>query len=99
VERARQRETIKRGGGRQQVDLDVDETGTRSDEEVLALNEALENLKTHDPEGHQLVMLRYFGGLGHQEAAAAMGIGRRQADRLWAIARVWLHEQIHGNEH
>ena len=98
VEKARQRETVKRGGGRKRVELDVDEAVAQCDGELLALNQALEDLKTHDPQGHQLVLLRHFGGLGHQEAAAAMGIGRRQADRLWAVARVWLHEQVLGEE-
>lgn len=96
VERARQKKSLKRGGDCTRLDVNVDLVNdtSREDEELLALDEALESLKENDPQCHQLVMLRYFGGLGHQEAAKAMGISRRAADRMWAIARVWLHEQI-----
>ena len=96
VERARQKKTLKRGGDHQRFDVNLDQVNhaTREDEELLALDEALQGLKSNDPQCHQLVMLRYFGGLGHQEAAESMGISRRAADRMWAIARVWLHEQI-----
>jgi len=77
------------------LDLQLnDVAGSEANNELLALYEALQLLKTHDAQAHQLVMLRYFGGLGHQEAATAMGIGRRAADRMWAVARVWLHDQV-----
>ena len=99
VERARKRRAGKRGGSRHRLDLDLERIGGASsdrEDELLALNEALEMLSQHDPQAHQLVMLRYFGGLGHGEAAAAIGIGRREADRLWAIARVWLLREVRG---
>jgi DNA-directed RNA polymerase specialized sigma24 family protein len=43
-----------------------------------------------------LVKLRYFVGLSHQDAAEALGIGRRAADRLWALARAWLYQRLSG---
>jgi len=51
-------------------------------------------LERHDEQAARLVKLRYFAGMGHQEAADALGIGRRAADRLWALARAWLFQRI-----
>jgi DNA-directed RNA polymerase specialized sigma24 family protein len=64
------------------------------DGEVVAVDQALEELQRHDPEAAELVKLRFFVGLSHQEAAQAMGISRRQADRLWVLARTWLYRKI-----
>jgi DNA-directed RNA polymerase specialized sigma24 family protein len=61
---------------------------------LLALDDALDELERHDSQAAALVKLRYFAGLGHQEAAEALGIGRRAADRLWALARAWLYQRL-----
>jgi RNA polymerase sigma factor (TIGR02999 family) len=95
VERARHKTTRKRGGKGQRIDLDqVDVAAPERSEDLLALDEALTELEQHDPQGAQLVKLRYFAGLSHQEAAAALGLGRRTADRVWALARTWLFQRI-----
>ena len=95
IERARHRVSIKAGGGQHRLDLaHVDVADECDDEELLALNDALVELEGHDPQAAQLVKLRYFGGLTHQEAAQALGITRRAADRLWALARAWLYRKI-----
>src|SRR5947209_573696 len=60
----------------------------------LALDEALSELERHDEPAARLVKLRYFAGLSHQEAAAAMDISRGAADRLWALARAWLYRRL-----
>ena len=95
VERARRKGMAKYGGGRVEIDLDeaLAVVDHRADE-VVALDEALEELGRHDPEAAELVKLRFFAGLAHQDAAQALGIGRRQADRLWALARAWLYREI-----
>ena len=49
-----------------------------------------------DPEAAELVQLRYFGGLSIPDAARALGISPRSADRLWAYARAWLHAKVQG---
>jgi RNA polymerase sigma factor (TIGR02999 family) len=95
VERARSKAARKRGGHARRLDLAqlplaVDERS----EELLALDEALAELEKHDAQAAQIVKLRYFGGLGHQEAAKVLGLGRRAADRLWALARAWLYHRI-----
>ncbi|MFH1265498.1 MAG: ECF-type sigma factor, partial [Planctomycetota bacterium] len=62
--------------------------------DLLALDEALTELEKHDSQAAQLVKLRFFAGLTHQEAAGSMGLTRRVADRLWRVARAWLFHQV-----
>src|SRR5262249_27241474 len=95
VERARQKASVKCGGRLRRQDVDQLSVASedRSDE-LLALDEALGELEQHEPQAAALVKLRYFGGLGHQQAAEALGIGRRAADRLFALARAWLYRRI-----
>ena len=97
IDRARQKATAKHGGQRRRLDLDhlsIDDGAAQTNEELLALDEALTELERHDPQAAQLVKLRYFAGLKHQDAAEAMGIGRRAADRMWALARAWLFQRL-----
>jgi RNA polymerase sigma factor (TIGR02999 family) len=95
VERARRKQTRKRGGHVQRIDLDdLAAACEERSEELLALDQALTELEQHDSQAAQLVKLRYFAGLTHQQAAEALGIGRRAADRVWALARAWLYQQI-----
>jgi len=96
VEAARRRATAKRGGGRERVALDGLSVPANDVDpaDLLTLDEALEELGRHDPQAAALVKLRYFAGLSHQESAAALGIGRRTADRLWAVARAWLYDRV-----
>ena len=95
VERARRKAGPKRGGHLRRVDLEEHgEPAAATDRRLVALDEALSELERHDPQAATLVKLRYFAGLQHQDAARALGIGRRAADRLWAFARAWLFEQI-----
>jgi RNA polymerase sigma factor (TIGR02999 family) len=99
IDRARDRERLKRGGGGQRVDLDLgvlpDET---PDEDLLALDEALQRLEQDDPISVNLVKLRFFAGLGQGEAAEALGLPRRTADRHWAFARAWLYDRLRRDE-
>jgi RNA polymerase sigma factor (TIGR02999 family) len=95
VESARRKSTAKRGGKLRRIDveqLSVADGGREA--ELLALDDALAELERHDPQAAALVKLRYFAGLSHREAAEALGIGRRAADRLWALARAWLYERL-----
>ena len=95
VERARRRATIRHGGELRRLELSddmiIDDQRTG---ELLALDEALAELECHDAEAAQVVKLRYFVGLSHQEAADAMNVTRRVADRLWVVARAWLFKQL-----
>jgi len=96
VENARRKKSFNQGGHLKRVDLDeawsLDE---KSPAELLAVNEALDGLAREDPIKAELVKLRCFAGLSHQEAAEALGISRSTADRYWAYAKVHLYCEIY----
>ncbi|MBS0263756.1 MAG: sigma-70 family RNA polymerase sigma factor [Planctomycetes bacterium] len=97
VESARRRRRLKRGGDLQQVELsEVPEISTEIHEDLVALDAALERLQKVDPAAVQLVQLRYFAGLPIPEIATVLGISPRTADRQWAFARAWLHQELTG---
>ena len=99
VENARRKRRLKRGGALQQAELaDVPVFVSEIHEDLIALDEALDRLKAIDAEAVQLVHLRYFVGLSIPDAAKLMGIAPRTADRIWAFARAWLHQEIAGAE-
>jgi RNA polymerase sigma factor (TIGR02999 family) len=95
VENARRKKRLRHGGGGPKLDLEgVDLAESAPAEDLLALDEALELLARKDPTAAQLVKLRYFAGLTMAEAAAALGISLRTAERNWTYARTWLHRAI-----
>jgi RNA polymerase sigma factor (TIGR02999 family) len=95
VDRARGKASLKAGGTLRRLDIDDVPADVEGRPDLsLALDEALSELERHDQTAAQLVKLRYFAGMGHQEAADALGIGRRAADRLWALARAWLFQRL-----
>ncbi|MBL8821680.1 MAG: sigma-70 family RNA polymerase sigma factor [Planctomycetia bacterium] len=95
VNRARDKNRLKRGGQRQRVDLDhVELALDTSDEQLLELDEALIQLETVDPDAARLVKLRFFAGLTLKDAAASLGIPQRNAERQWAYARAWLYARL-----
>jgi RNA polymerase sigma factor (TIGR02999 family) len=95
VENARRKASVKRGGGQQRVAFDQAlPVAEELPERVLALDEALRDFEQRDDLAARLVKLRYFAGLTHQQAAELLGITRRAADRLWSLARAWLHQRL-----
>jgi RNA polymerase sigma factor (TIGR02999 family) len=98
VERARRRQALRHGGGRQQLDLsEIDPAAPRLSEDVLALNDALAKLEAKDRLKAELVKLRYFAGLTMDEAAQSLDISPATAHRYWSFARAWLHREIIGS--
>ena len=98
VESARRKMRKKRGGERVRVDLDAVAPATSPlGDNLLDLDEALTRLAEADPTAAELVKLRYFAGLSIPQAAEALGIGARSADRLWAYARAWLRDALSGS--
>jgi RNA polymerase sigma factor (TIGR02999 family) len=95
VNRARDKGRLKRGGDRKRVDLQhLCDPETADDQDLINLNEALDRLALEHPECAELVKLRFFAGMPLGEAAAALGIARRTADRQWAFAKAWLFEAL-----
>jgi RNA polymerase sigma factor (TIGR02999 family) len=95
IESARRKQTLQRGGNWQRAELDESAIVLeRPADEVLELDAALERLGGKDKQAADLVKLRYFVGLTLPEAAEALKISPRTADRLWAYARSWLREDL-----
>jgi RNA polymerase sigma factor (TIGR02999 family) len=95
LNRARDKKRLKRGGDHRRIDLDQIQNSLETDDEnLVALNEALEVLKTEDPLCAQIVMLRFFAGLTLCETAKALGLSQRTAERQWAYARAWLYHEL-----
>jgi RNA polymerase sigma factor (TIGR02999 family) len=94
VENARRKKSIKRGGHLRRVELDEEFTRHTSPDQLLALDDALAKLAREDPVKAELVKLRCFAGLSHQEAAQALGISRPTADRYWVYAKTRLYCEL-----
>lgn len=98
VENARRKGRIKHGGDLVRLDVDqIPIAAPEIHEDLVALDEALDRLKSIDAQAVDLVHLRYFVGLSAAEAAQMMEISARTADRLWAFARAWLRCEITGS--
>jgi RNA polymerase sigma factor (TIGR02999 family) len=99
VESARRKATAKRGAEGKRVDLDLEHFASPDrPEDLLALDEALDQLAATDRQVAELVKLRYFTGLTIPEAAEALGVSPRTADAWWAFARAWLLAKIQGEQ-
>jgi RNA polymerase sigma factor (TIGR02999 family) len=95
VDNARRKQAQKRGGDWKRQPLEV-VAAPQPDDDLLALDEALEKLAANDPQKARLVELRYFAGLTNDEAAEVLGISPTTADRHWAYARAWLQAEVRG---
>jgi RNA polymerase sigma factor (TIGR02999 family) len=95
IENARRKARVRHGGGCDRVNLEeVELASPLPDNDLLALNEALDRLAALDAPAAELVKLRFFTGLTQQQAADLLGVSRSSADRLWLFARAWLYEQM-----
>jgi RNA polymerase sigma factor (TIGR02999 family) len=98
IERARRRRAVRHGGGLKREDVDDPAVAIAApggtDDELLAVHEALERLASHDARKAELVKLRYFVGLTIEQAAEVLGVAPPTAKRDWAYARAWLFKEI-----
>jgi RNA polymerase sigma factor (TIGR02999 family) len=97
VNHARDRKRLKRGGRRQRVDVDhLTGIAAASDDDLVDLDDALDRLAKDYPDAAASVKLRFFAGMTLGEAADALGVPRRTADRHWSFARAWLADALAG---
>jgi RNA polymerase sigma factor (TIGR02999 family) len=96
VDHARQHQAAKRGGSKQQrLSITSAERVVKQPEiDLLALNEALDELTILDPQQAQIVELKFFGGLSIEETAEVLGISHATVERDWKMARAWLRRQL-----
>lgn len=95
VEQARARGSMKRGGGRERLDLDgLTIASAERPDDLLALDEALTRLADVEPQAAELVHLRYFAGQTMSGAADLLGLSLRSTHRLWAYAKAWLLQEL-----
>jgi len=95
IENARRKKALRHGGGRPGLDIEeIEIAAAAKDEQLLAMNEALEQLAARDRAKAELVKLRYFAGMTIEEAAAVLGISEPTAKRWWAYARAWLYAEM-----
>lgn len=95
IDRARRKQAQRHGGGQQRLDVDeVEIPAPANDEELLAVNDALDRFAAVDAQKAELVKLRYFVGMTIDEAASVLGVSEPTAKRWWAYARAWLFREI-----
>jgi RNA polymerase sigma factor (TIGR02999 family) len=95
IETARRKRALRHDAGRAQLDLQALEIAApASDDQMLAIDEALKKLTALDKEKAELVKLRFFVGMTIEEAAAVLGISEATAKRWWICARAWLYTEV-----
>ena len=99
VDYARRHRTDKRGGDLTKVEFDeaLAPPASRS-LDVIALDDALRDLETLNPQHSRIVELRFFGGMTVEEVAEVLDVSPRSVQREWRMARAWLRRQIFGDE-
>lgn len=95
VESARRKKRLKHGGQLERVDLEaIDLPLPMPDDELIALDEALDHLTTVDARAAEVVKLCFFVGLTQEQAAKELGLSLATAERLWSFARAWLFREM-----
>jgi RNA polymerase sigma factor (TIGR02999 family) len=95
VDRAREKKALKRGGNLERVDIDgLELASPMPDDELLALDEALDRLANVDTRAAEMVKLCFFVGLTQEEAARELGVSLATAERVWGFARAWLLREV-----
>jgi RNA polymerase sigma factor (TIGR02999 family) len=96
VDHARSHRSLKRGGALRRVPMEsVDLPAEERAELLLALDEALDELRRLDERQARVVECRFFGGLTDAETAAALGVTERTVQRDWAKAKSWLYQRLY----
>ena len=97
IDRARRKKTQRHGGDYQRVNFeDFDLAAPSADDQLLAINEALDKLALEHPVQAELVKLRYFAGLTNEEVSQVLGISLSTTKNYWTFSRAWLLDEIEG---
>jgi RNA polymerase sigma factor (TIGR02999 family) len=95
IDRARRKRAVRHGGGQERVELDeADFAIQKDDDQLLAMNDALDKLAAQNKMEAELVKLRYFVGMTTAQAAEVLGITEAAAKHYWIHARTWLYQEI-----
>ena len=95
IERARSRKAMRHGGEFERVNLEEDMLASpEGDEQLLALDDALEKLKLKHPIHARVVALRYFAGMSNEEIAALLGVSLSSVKNYWVFSKAWLFREI-----
>ncbi len=95
VDHAREHQAVKRGGSQQRISItSVEKLAQEPEVDLLALNEALDELARMDPQQSRIVELKFFGGLSIEEIGEVLGISHATVERDWKMARAWLRRQL-----
>ena len=95
IDRARRKQTQRHGGEYQRVDFEcLDPAAPAADDQLLAVNEALDKLALEHPVQAELVKLRYFAGLTNEEISEVLGISVSTVKNYWTFSRAWLLDEI-----
>ena len=95
IDRARRKQTQRHGGEYQRVDFEsFDPVAPAADDQLLAVNEALDKLASEHPVQAELVKLRYFAGLTNEEISEVLGISVSSVKNYWTFSRAWLLNEI-----
>jgi len=94
VDVARARRYDKRGGGAEHVPLDEVVPAVERGRDLVALDDVLHSLATIDERKSQIVELRFFGGLNHEETAEILGVSAKTVMREWQVAKMWLLREL-----
>jgi RNA polymerase sigma factor (TIGR02999 family) len=98
VENARRKKRIRHGGGWHRVAVDEARLPMEPADDLLALDEALDELSRVDRQAAELVKLRFFGGMTTNQSAELLGLSERSAYRTWSFARAWLYRHLRHRE-
>lgn len=99
VDYARKRNSQKRGEGKTNLSLEhALEIAVHSDEDILALDEALRKLASFDLELSKVVELKFFAGLNVEETACALGLSPATVKKEWSLAKAWLFRELGENK-
>lgn len=95
IDRARRKLTVRHGGGYERIDVEqLDLAAPDADQEILAVDEVLDEFARQHPVKAEVVKLRFFVGMTHEETARVLGISEATARNYWTFARAWILNEI-----